>query len=606
MKLSSDQIERIRKNVDIVDVINQYVPLTKRGNNYMCSCPFHEDNNPSFSVSQGKQIYKCFSCGRGGDVFSFIEEIEGMTFPQAVVKVSEYTDAPISKQLFKDEEKPQHTLLKDIHKKTAEFYHYYLTKSKKGQHALNYLKNRQMSIEMIEQFQLGLAPLNSDVVYQMLKQAGFEDVDLVDSGIFYQTDEGQFVDRFRGRIIIPIADEHSVIRAFSGRQYDKEAPNQQAKYINSPQTPLFNKSEILFNLNGAKPKMNQVKSVFICEGYMDVIALAQAGFENAVATMGTSLTKQHLKRLTRFVNTIYFLFDGDEAGQEATIRAFEMANEYPKVTFKSLSIPQNMDPDDWIKERGTESFQRLINQATNAYEFQKEFYRNQYQLSDDAEISKYIDQILTIIAQLESPIEQSLRLTDLSEEFQIDLSILQEQLARLKIKSTSSSKSNQSFKEENRYVNLTKELPWKLRSKEAFQSEKYFLFLLIYHEEAWHYIAQLEEPILLINDISCQAYVELQRYYYDLGYQVPLTRISEALTDHSLQTFFNQLLWEYELFPFNEQAMKDTLQVINHLSIRLEIQLLQEELVEAEKQQEYGRVNEILLEISHLNHQTKQ
>lgn len=610
-RIPEETIQQIKQSVDIVDVINQYVHLTKRGSNYTCSCPFHEDNNPSFSVSQTKQIFKCFSCGRGGTVFRFLQEIEGINFVEAVQKTAEFADLPFQIDTYQKPIAPSHQVVLDIHRKTQEFYHYYLTKTVSGETALNYLLNREMSIETIDTFQLGLAPLNSEVLHQFLQKEGFNDIQLLESGIFYQTDDKRMVDRFRGRIIIPLRNPKGEAIAFSGRIYDDKAPQQNAKYLNSPQTAIFDKSKLLFNMDLAKPKMQQTKEVLVCEGYMDVIALSQAGFDNAVATMGTSLTEQHLNQLSRLNNSIYFIFDGDAAGQKATMRAFEISSHFPQAEYKAIIIPQNMDPDDWIKERGTDSFQRLINQSLSGYDYQKEYYKSTYNLDDEHQLAKYIEQLVQLILTIDSPIEQQLRIIDISDEFNIDESILKEQVARLKQQDYNSAPTyydeptNDYYQEVVTPEPVTTQTIWQITSQAAFQSEKYFLFMLIYQEGAWNYLGTLDSPVLLINDISCEAYAALQNYYYDEGHQIPLTGISHSVENEQLQYFFNQLLWEYELFEFDEQAIIDTLHAIEKEFIQIEIKKLTEELSRAQMSQEYGRLNEIIIEISRLNHQIK-
>lgn len=608
-RISNETIQMVKQSIDIVDVVNQYVPLTKRGNNYTCSCPFHEDRNPSFSVSQSKQIFKCFSCGRGGTVFRFLEEIEGISFVEAVQKTAEYGNIPLEIDQHSDASNPKRTILYEIHEKTQEFYHYYLTKTVNGKNALDYFLNRQISMTTIEQFHLGLAPLNSEVLLQFLQKEGFDELDLLESGIFYQTDDRTLIDRFRGRLIIPLRNEQGSPIAFSGRIYDEQAPQQDAKYLNSPQTDIFDKSSVLFNLDQAKGPIRQSKEVLVTEGYMDVITLFQAGFENTVASMGTSLTNHHLSRLSKLANTVYFLFDGDSAGKKATLSAFEMAQSYNKTQFKAITIPQKMDPDDWIKQKGVNSFQRLINQAETSFDFQKEYYRSHFNLEDDHQLAEYLEHLIQIIKSIDSTIEQQLRLKELSEEFNVDESILKEQLTRVKQENKhQTQETNATVRTNNdivspRPVDITS--IWNIKSLRVLQSEKYFLFMLIYQEQAWNYLATLSTPVLLINDISCQAYTTLQHYYYDEGHHIPLTGITQFIEDDQVRYFIEQLFWEYELFEFNQQAMEDTLKTIQREFIKLEIDQLTKELKEAQRLQEYGRLNEIITEISRLNHQIK-
>lgn len=295
--IPEDVIQEIKEQTDIVDIASQYIQLSKKGRNYLASCPFHEDRSPSFTVSQEKQIFKCFSCGRGGNVFGLVSEMEGLTFPEAVLKVADMNNIPIDarySQGISDENK-LHQPLKDIHQKASEFYQYYLMSTTNGQEALDYLLRRGLTEETLKDFKIGLAPAKSELLYQYLAKEGYSDEQLVQSGIFFLAEDGDMVDRFRKRIIFPLSDQRGVVLGFSGRTLDD---GQKAKYLNSPDTPIFNKSNLLYNLDQARHTIRQESQVLIMEGFMDVIALWQAGVKNAVATMGTALTSNHLNTLT--------------------------------------------------------------------------------------------------------------------------------------------------------------------------------------------------------------------------------------------------------------------------------------------------------------------
>ncbi|MGX7106922.1 DNA primase [Hutsoniella sourekii] len=609
--IPQEVINQVREQAEIVDVIGQYVQLTRRGSNYMASCPFHEDNNPSFSVSQPKQIYKCFSCGRGGNVFGFIQEIEGIDFPQAVAKVAEIANVPLDPTYLSNSSTQQRKNqdLYDIHKMTAEFYHYYLMNSKNGQPGLDYLARRDLERASLEAFELGYAPQNSEVLAEYLTQQGFSQDQLLTSGIFYLNDRGQLIDRFRGRIIFPLKDRKGQIVAFSGRDIDGQS---QAKYTNSPQTEIFNKSHLIYNLYQARPAIRQADQVIICEGYMDVIALHQAGFPQVVATMGTSLTQAHLDQLSKLSSHLYLIFDGDEAGIKATKRAFEMANAISHLQIKSVTIPNGQDPDEFIKRRGKLAFQSLLDQADTSYEFfQRELSRD-YNLERETDIAQYIEALIPYIQQIPSKIEQDLRLQDLAQEFNLNINHLEELLMRYEPQETRSSSTSPEDREEQSYaygeidfssLPVTQEI--QVQSKAAFQSEKEILSLLIFYEEAWNYVESLDEPLLLFHEVAQRTYYALQEYYYDEGSPLPLTGIVDKIEDTSINNFLTSLIWDYELMGYQDQIIDDCLKVIQTAFIQAEIYDLRDKLKLAQINYDTNQSRKIMQEIMHLTRKIK-
>lgn len=603
-------INQVRENTDIVDVISQYVPLTKRGANYIASCPFHEDRNPSFSVSQPKQIYKCFSCGRGGNVYSFIEEIEGISFPEAFAKVAAFSQIPIDERYLQQGSKvqPAHQRLYELHDKVADFYHYYLTGTNNGASGYDYLLNRGFDEALLDTFQLGLAPDNSQVLLEYLRQNEFSDQELIDSGIFYQNDYQEWRDRFCGRLIIPLRNERGQVVAFSGRQFQAEQ-SPQAKYLNSPETPIFQKGELLYNLDLARPEINRTKQVLICEGYMDVMALYQAGYENVVATMGTSLTEEHLDRLTRLSREIYFIFDGDEAGQKATKRAFDLVLPRPQLVAKSVSIPQGLDPDEWLKQKGKASFDRLLEEAQSAFDFQVEYLKTHYNLHNDQELAQYIEQVTQLIAQLNSPIEQELRMKDLAEAYTVSLDLIEEQVARKR------QQLNQQRRQESPGEAAPPPPPvapapastsLNIRSGLAFQSEKQLLFHLIYYEEAWKFVEEMDGALVLFHDTAQRIYFALQELYYDEGLSLPLTAIVDRMTEESSRQFLNEVIWDQENLGYQEEVMVDCLKAIDKAFVQQEIEELREKVKQARQSAEYTEMNDLMMQIMRLNRKIKQ
>jgi len=628
--IPNDIIESVKKEADIVAIINQYVALTKRGNNYTCSCPFHEDNNPSFSVSPDKQIYKCFSCGRGGNVFGFLQEMEGISFPEAVKKVAELSNIALDSRYFETGQavSQPHQRLLDLHEKARDFYHFYLTQTVAGEAAYAYLKQRELKEETLADFHLGLAPDNPQLLIQYLTEAGFNHEEMLQSGIFYEASQG-LMDRFHGRIIFPLEDRQGRTVAFSGRIYQANPGDDQkvAKYVNSPETDIFHKSSLIYHFAQARPHIRRLNQVLICEGYLDVIALSQAGFPQAVATMGTSLTSQHLGQLGKVTQEIIFVFDGDAAGQKATARAFELSLTLPRHTIKAVSIPGKMDPDEWIKSRGADSFKSLINQAIPRYEFLKNYLQQEYQLADLEQRALYINRLLDLVAQLPSPIERTMRLQALAEEFGLDLAMLEEQLAQVsyrhrKEQAKESDRPKQDspdkwdkahssgFPDQALPSNPVQAKPGALddqiKSLKAYHCERYILSNLVFNEPAWQFIEGLEQPLLFVHPSAQAIYYQLEHFYYEKGGRLPLTGILDVEASPDEQQYLASLIWDHAQTDYSEQAMQDCLNTIDAAFTEIQLKELHNKLKQAQIRGDKTKMNEYLVEILRLSRQLKK
>ncbi|WP_124057417.1 DNA primase [Vaginisenegalia massiliensis] len=619
--IPDDIIRQVRDQTDIVDVINQYTQLTKKGQHYVASCPFHEDKNPSFSVHTGKQIFKCFSCGRGGNVFGFLQEIEGLSFPEAVRKAAEFSDLPINFDLYLgSDQSPQqqtHQRLLDLHEKTQDFYQYFLNDTTNGQPALDYLLNRNLNEDTLTTFGLGLSPQKSELLVEYLSNEGFSKQELLDSGIFYLNDREQIIDRFHGRIIYPLRNAQAKVIAFSGRRFTTEQTEDKAiaKYLNSPETALFNKSDLIYNFDLARLPARQKGQMIVCEGYMDVMSLYQAGYQHVVATMGTSLTQQHLDRLIKVAKEIIFVFDGDQAGQKAIARALQMGQNYANCQFKAVIIPNRLDPDEWIKAEGASSFQILLDQAISAFDFNRHYLKSQYNLQDEQELARYLEALIQLIAQISSPIEQEIRLQDLSQEYNLSLDILKEQFIRYKqslqnnqTKPLSIDERQASFhpSEEERASAFIPEQSFEILSARALQSEKQLILLLTHFKEAWDYVAQLNKPVLFVHPYMQLLYFKLQEFYYDLGNPLPLTGVVDSIENPAMLQLMNNLLWDGEPMTYHNQIIDDCLQTIEEEFILLEIKEKRARLLELKKEQNHSEMNLLLADILRLTRQVKK
>ena len=380
---TEEQIEEVRSRSDIVDVIGSYVRLKRSGSGYIGLCPFHNEKSPSFSVSPGRQMYKCFGCGVGGSVFTFIMEYENYTFPEAVEYLAERAGIDLPKQEMTQEQKRQESVrltLLDINRKAASYY-YAKLKSPQGKLGYEYLTSRGLTDETILHFGLGYAGQGGGELYNYLRHEGYDDRILGESGLFKMDARGVY-DKFWNRVIFPIMDVNNRVIGFGGRVMGDAKP----KYLNSPETKLFDKSRNLFGLNYAK--LGRVKNMILCEGYMDVISLHQAGFTNAVASLGTAFTQQQAGIIKRYTDEVLLTYDSDGAGVKAALRAIPILRN-AGITGKIIHMEPYKDPDEFIKALGAEEFQKRMDEAENSFFFEIDVLRKEFDMSDPEQKTKF-------------------------------------------------------------------------------------------------------------------------------------------------------------------------------------------------------------------------
>ncbi|HFI0055269.1 TPA: DNA primase [Streptococcus suis] len=401
--LSKDKITEIKQALNIVDVIGETVALTKAGRNFIGLCPFHGEKTPSFNVIEDKQFYHCFGCGKSGDVFKFVEETRGISFADAATILAEKAGFQIelqSTQHFQPKKENPHQALYDIHQDATKFYHALLMTTKMGEAARNYLHQRGLTDEVIKNFQLGLAPDEQNILYQKLSQQYDED-SLLHSGLFNPSEQNIIFDAFQGRIMFPLTDEHGRVIAFSGRIWtEKDLQNKQlAKYKNSRSTAIFNKSYELYHLDKAKAVIKKQREVYLMEGFLDVIAAHRAGIENAVASMGTALTREHVGHLAKFCKKIVLTYDGDKAGQAATMKALDELRDFQ---VEIVSLPDNMDPDEFLQRNSEESLREVLTKSRiSDVEFLIHYLKPENPDNLQMQID-FVDRIAPIIARVSS------------------------------------------------------------------------------------------------------------------------------------------------------------------------------------------------------------
>lgn len=427
-RLSQEKINEIRQSVDIVDVVGQYIPLEKKGRNYIALCPFHDDKHPSMSVSSDKQIFMCFVCHTGGNVFTFLQKYLNISYIESVKKVAEIGRVDLSEYQLDVEKRPinqKHVALYQMHQEAQKIYSYYLN-TKLGLEAKTYLLKRQFTDELIKEFQIGYAPIDP-VLYQAFTKLEFQEIDMVKSGLIIESH--QHFDRFHDRIMFPLFNQQGQVVGFSGRIY-KPTQND-SKYINSPESDIFTKGQTLYHYHQCREAVKQAGFVYLLEGFMDVIAMYKAGIKNTVAIMGTALTKGHIQALRRLTTTIYLCLDGDHAGQAAMSKA---ARDLEEAGFKVsiIVLPDGHDPDEIYEQQGQTGLEEALRKTIKPIEFQMDF---EYQMLDPQNYDdrkQYLEKMCQIITQIQDDVDKDYYMHALSLKSGFSYDIIQQKVVGLK------------------------------------------------------------------------------------------------------------------------------------------------------------------------------
>jgi DNA primase len=424
-------IEEIRVNNDIVDVISEYVKLEKKGKDFFGLCPFHKEKTPSFSVAPAKQIFYCFGCGKGGDVIHFIMNVENLDYIEAVKLLADRARVTLSEGKGKEENEKANLrqAVIQVNRDAARFFYNELN-SARGEEARDYLRKRKVGEQAIKKFGIGFAPHDWDSLYRHLQSKGYEEKVLIQSGLILNNKNGSYYDRFRGRIIFPIFDVRGKVIGFGGRVMDSSMP----KYMNSPETLVYNKGKNLYALNFAKNSSD--KRLIIVEGYMDVISLHQGGIINSVASLGTALTESQGRLLKKYAEEIIISYDADTAGQAATMRGLDLLNDVG-CNVKVLIIPDGKDPDEFIRKNGPEELKKLIDKSISLIEYKIKVLRGQMNVESTEDKINFINKIAGILAKVDNRVEIEMYAKKFAREYEISSeSILAEIYRRNKPKAS--------------------------------------------------------------------------------------------------------------------------------------------------------------------------
>lgn len=444
MWVDKNTINEIRNNLDIVDVISNYLPLTSKGKNYFGVCPFHDDHSPSMSVSKEKQLYTCFSCGATGNVFKFIQDYENISFQEAIKKCADM--AGITVELGQVTRTNKHQDLYDIYELSQKFYQNNIN-TELGKKAKIYLLNRNLDEKTIKEFGIGLSLNEKDMLTKLLKSKNYDDNTLIRSGL---VNENNYIlnDVYRNRIMFPLYDLNGKVIGYNGRVYNGETEN---KYVNSKETDIFKKRELLYNYHRAKEECRHKHQVIIMEGPMDIIRAHTIGVKNCVAALGTAFGKEQAMLVRKLSTDVILCFDGDAAGLKATKGAIEELTKLG-ITPKIVRLENNSDPDEYIMKNGADAFISKINNPMNIMEFKESLLKSELNLNNTEELAKYINKMISEINNIDDDILREVSINKLSEETKIDVNLIKDKIVNKKGNETVKFEVKKETKKTNKYI----------------------------------------------------------------------------------------------------------------------------------------------------------
>lgn len=546
-KLSQEKLNEIRNSVNIVSIISSYINLIPKGKNYFGICPFHDDNNPSMSVSEDKQIYKCFSCGATGTVFKFIMDYENISFNEAVKKVADIGGIKINigyKPKSKENGKQY-----DIYDLSLKYYINNINTAK-GKEAREYLKKRNISEEIIKEFQIGLSLNKGNTLANILIKK-YPENELLKSGLIGKNDYGYY-DLFHERIMFPLYNLNGKVVAYSGRIYNKE---DNSKYFNTRETEIFKKGELLYNYHRAKDIARRKNQLIVTEGFMDVIRLHAVGIKNSIATMGTAVTNIQANLIKKMAKEIILCFDGDEAGEKATKSCIEELNKIG-VTPKIVRLEENLDPDEYIQKYGKEAFQRKLDNPINIMDFELSYLKKGKDLTSAEDSAKYINEIIKEINKIDDEILKETTIKKIVDETKIDEYIIRKHLKEKPKKIKKAQKPKQTSKYE--------------------KAEKNLVYYMLKSEEV---IKIYDRKITFMPDKEYRQLArEISAYYKNHGTINEADFIDYIEGDEELTNTIKKINVNMTKDNYNEEEIEDYIKVIKEFNVNAAINEMQEKM----------------------------
>lgn len=568
--IDTETINKIRNSVDIVDVISKYVSLSPKGKNYFGICPFHDDNNPSMSVSKEKQIYRCFSCGATGNVFTFIMSYENISFLEAVKKCADMSGISINIKTSDKKENTLNKVLYDIYDISEKFYQNNLN-SMAGKEAKVYLKKRNINEDIIKEFGIGLSLKSNSTLFELLKNKGYQYNDLNRTGLFSKKNLN-YTDIYYDRIMFPLWDLDGKVVGYSGRIYSNSNEN---KYLNTTGTDIFVKGELIYNYYRAKDECRKKNMVIVMEGFMDVIRAYSVGIKNVIAIMGTALTKNQAVIIKRMAKDVILCFDGDEAGSKATASAI---NEFLSIGVmpKIIRLNDNLDPDDYISKNGKELFLEKVNNPINVMEFKLNYLKKNKDLNKTSDLANYVKDIINELNKIDDDVLKEITIKKVSIESGLDPNFIKGKLEKPKV--------------------LKKESSIKEVKKNKYQkAEQSLLFYMLKYKEV---IKIYNKKITFMpTDNYRKLALEISLFYDENDY------INEAdfMTWLEDDKILLETLGEIIALPLKEkyslEEINDYIDVIKQYNINYKIKNLEEKLKNADTPSEKAKILDEILKI---------
>ena len=588
-RIPEDILQRIRDATDIADIVGEHVQLSKKGRNLFGLCPFHNENSPSFSVSPERQIYHCFGCGAGGNVFKFIQEIDRVSFVEAVTFLAQRASISL----------PQHDAQSRAHSEASDeiyranelankYYHHMLLNDSAGQNALTYLRDRRLSDETIERFELGYAPAEWDGLLKVAGRRGLNPQALERAGLALQRQSGNgYYDRFRDRAIFAINNLSNRTLGFGARALQSE---QEPKYLNSPETAIYHKGQVLYGLSHTRDAIRRSDTVIVVEGYMDLLSMFQAGIENVVATSGTALTEDHCRALARYAHKIVLLFDGDAAGSNAAMRGVEIALG-SGADARIVSLPSEHDPDTFVHTEGTDALLALAENGQSALDFYLNQIGKQHDLNSVQGKSQAIETLKPLLARLRDAVRRDLMMREVAQRLSVDEGALRQEMHHV-------------VQRQQRTARTLSAEPAKTGDHipEPPRREREFIGLLLHYPQ---YIRAASDE-LDVEGLESTACRTLLQTLYDHFPEANAIDLS-LLMDHLQEEHLGRLVSECAMFGFSEEQVdeqwKQSLSFFQRNALLRRIMTTRQALAQAEQSGDDGEVLRLSGELVELNRQ---
>jgi DNA primase len=585
--IPEDIISQVIDRCDIVEIISSYIPLKRTGQNYKACCPFHHEKTPSFIVSSQKQIYHCFGCGEGGNVISFVMKQERLEFPEAIRFLAQKVNIEIPQTGNADSpQKNLRHLIYKLNQFAAQYYHQRLIsdKSKEAVEARRYVQKRGMDLNTVKDFQLGFAPDRWDGLINYLKQRDVSLKLMEKAGLIVPRHRGGgYYDRFRNRIIFPILDRKSDCRAFGGRDLSGQSG---AKYMNSPETPVYVKGRHLYGLHLAKTHITQQDCVMITEGYMDCITPYQNGVKNIVASLGTALTVDQVRLLKRYTRNVVMLFDTDPAGESALLRSLDMLVE-EGMEVKIATLEQGEDPDSFIRLKGVAAFNAKVREARPLFDYKYQFLVNRYNRKEAAGKARIAGELLPTIYKFKDQIRKSEYLKSLAHRLNVDENILIIEFN--KVGDSLTDRLSQTIQKRQQ------------KSKNSFSSTEHHILKLLLQEERFIQLTKQEMPEEDFQDEKVRQVISRIYRSYETGQEFDVGRLISSFQDASIQKMLSQLMFAEEAHQGDTRRMhQDYLKRIKRDRRKEKAADIKRQIREAEQAQNETRLNALMKEFNQL------